>query len=141
MSFQILQFGLDRFQVLAFWCLGHGQIHLGLDQIVPRTWSNSADLKSSPVLIVGFEILHQTFSPQFLAKVGGGGHISHFIFFNTRFLNIFLLICPLFMYIYLKIGNLFHLHCLYWRGWWSILSFQTVKLLKRFILIPIPYRT
>jgi hypothetical protein len=24
----------------------------------PRTWSNCADLKSSPVLIVGFEILH-----------------------------------------------------------------------------------
>jgi hypothetical protein len=27
----------------------------------PRTWSNCADLKSNPVLVVGFEILHQIF--------------------------------------------------------------------------------
>jgi hypothetical protein len=47
-SFQILQFGLStRFQVLAFWAAS------------PRTRSNCAYLKSSPALVVGFEILHK----------------------------------------------------------------------------------
>jgi hypothetical protein len=55
MSFQILQFGLDY--------ISSPRI-LIQSLASTRTWSNCPDLKSSPVLIVGFEILHHMLTPE-----------------------------------------------------------------------------